>query len=66
MLVLTGVVGAYGELLGRPGVEVDRLDARDVHAEVAVNAGAADAQEHAQIPRAPARTCVRVEWISGG
>eukprot|EP00053_Salpingoeca_punica_P011759 m.104729 g.104729 ORF g.104729 m.104729 type:complete len:406 (+) comp15768_c1_seq1:1236-2453(+) len=37
-----------------PGVEVDGADFGDVHAEVAVNAGAADAHEDTEVPAGPA------------
>ena len=49
----------YRDLDRRPRVEVDGADLGDVHAQVAVDAGAADAQEHAQVPGGPPRTCGR-------
>ena len=45
-------------LLVGPGVEVDALDARDVRAEAAVEAGAADADEDADVPARPAGVLV--------
>jgi len=37
-------------LLGRPQVEIDRADLGDLRAEAAVDAGAADADEDAEVP----------------
>ncbi len=45
-------------LLVVPGVEVDGLDAGDVGAHAAVDAGAADAHEDADVPAGPARVLV--------
>lgn len=47
-----------GQLLVGPGVEVDGLDARDVRAHAAVDAGAADADEDADVPGGPAGVLV--------
>lgn len=43
-------------LLRRPAVQIYGLDARNVHPQIAVNSGAPDAQEHAQIPGRPTGT----------
>lgn len=45
-----------GHLLRRPRIEVHRLHFGDVHSEIAMNAGAADAQEHADVPASPSWT----------
>lgn len=44
-------------LFGRPRVEVDRLDARDVHAHAAVDTRATNAHEAAEVGRRPSRIC---------
>lgn len=43
-------------LLRCPAVQVDRLHPANVDAQIAVDAGTADAQKHAQIPGRPARS----------
>lgn len=50
---------AHLDLLGRPLVQVDRLHPGDVDSQVAVDSGAADAHEDAEVPRGPAGTCQR-------
>jgi hypothetical protein len=45
----------HRDLLGGPRVQVHAADLADVHAKVAVDAGAADAEEHAEVNRCPAR-----------
>lgn len=47
----------YLDLFLRPLVQIDRLDLGDVDPEVPVDAGTADADEDAQVPRGPSRTC---------
>lgn len=46
-----------GDLLRRPRVEVDRLDAGDVHTQGAMNARTADADEDSEVCTGPARVC---------
>lgn len=41
-----------------PGIEVDRLDSADMDAHASVDAGAANADEDAEVPACPARICV--------
>lgn len=43
------------KLLVRPRVQIDRLDSADVGAHAAVDAGAADADEDADVPARPSR-----------
>ncbi len=43
------------QLLVGPGVQVDRFDSADMGAHSAVDAGAADADEDAEVPAGPSR-----------
>ena len=45
-----------GNLLWRPRVQRDGLDAANVRAELAVDATTSNAQKHTQVPRSPTRT----------
>ena len=45
------------DLLRRPRIQVHGLDFRDVDSQIPVDARTPDAQEHAQVPRGPSRTC---------
>lgn len=49
------------DLLLRPLVQIDGLDLGDVDPQVSMDAGAADADEDAQIPGRPSRTWWREE-----
>lgn len=40
----------YLDLLRCPLIQIDRFDSGDVDAQVAVDAGAADTHEHAEVP----------------
>ena len=46
------------QLLIRPRIKIDGLDARDVRAHAAVDATASDADEDAEVPGGPARVLV--------
>lgn len=46
----------YLDLLWGPLVQVDGLDAGYVHAQVPVDAGAPDADEHTEVPGSPSRS----------
>jgi hypothetical protein len=46
------------QLLVRPGVQVDRFDARDVNTHGAVDTRAADAHENADVPGCPSGVLV--------
>ena len=55
----TDGIYAHLDVFRRPCVEVDGADLGDVHAEIAMDARAADAQEYPEVQRRPARTCLQ-------
>ena len=48
-------------MVGGPRGEVDTLDLADVDAEVAMDAGAANAQEKAKVPGCPSRALIETK-----
>lgn len=43
----------YHDLLGSPGIQIDRLDFAYVYAKVSVYSGASDTQKYTEVPTGP-------------